>query len=139
MLDKAIKIAVAAHEGQVDKSGRPYILHPLQLMMQMGTEEEMVTAVLHDVVEDSDMTLADLAAAGFSEVVVTAVGLLTHDKSRQSYEEYVTAVKANPLARRVKLADLTHNMDARRLENIDEKALQRLQKYHRAWKLLQDI
>ncbi len=136
MLEKAIEIAVEAHKGQVDRAGRPYILHPLHLMMQMETEEEMITAVLHDVIEDSDVTLADLAAAGFPEPVRTALALLTHDKTTTSYEAYVAAIKPNPLAQRVKLADLAHNMDIRRPSTLDEKGIVRLKRYGRAWKTL---
>lgn len=136
LLDKAIAIAVEAHTGQTDKAGRPYILHPLHLMMQMDTDEERITAVLHDVVEDSEMTLADLRNAGFPAPVLDALALLTHDKSQLSYDAYITAVQANPLARRVKMADLIHNMDVRRLTEIREKDLQRLVKYRRAWQKL---
>jgi (p)ppGpp synthase/HD superfamily hydrolase len=136
LLEKCIALALAAHGGSVDRYGRPYILHPLHLMLQMETDEEKMTAVLHDVVEDSDKTLADIAALGVPAEVVEAVGLLTHDKENVPYDLYVEAIKPNPLARRVKLADLTHNMDIRRLHDLNEKDLARLQKYYKAWRLL---
>jgi len=106
-------------------------------MLQMDSVEEMITAVLHDVVEDSAITLDDLAAMGFSEPVLNALALLTHDKETMSYEDYVDALKTNPLARRVKLADLTHNMDIRRLPYpLRRRDLERLQKYRLAWEIL---
>ena len=135
-LEKAIALAVEAHTGQLRKDGSPYILHPLHLMLQMQTESEMITAVLHDVVEDSRFTLADLERMGFEPEVITAVALLTHDTD-VPYERYIQEIKANPLACRVKLADLEHNMDIRALPELNEKAWQRLQRYGRAWAILQ--
>lgn len=137
LLEKAIAVALEAHKGVMTRSGRPYILHPLRLMLQMETEEEMITAVLHDVVEDSDFTLDDLAAMGFPDPVLAALDLLTHDKELVHYDEYILGIKSNPLAVRVKLADLTHNMDIRRIPNpMKQRDLDRLQKYRRAWKTL---
>ena len=137
LLEKAISVALEAHENIVTRSGRPYILHPLRLMLQMDSEEEMITAVLHDVVEDSEFTLDDLAAMGFPDPVLDALALLTHDKEKSSYENYILALKQNPLAVRVKLADLTHNMDIRRLPTpLRRRDLDRLAKYRRAWKTL---
>jgi guanosine-3',5'-bis(diphosphate) 3'-pyrophosphohydrolase len=138
ILERCIALALEAHAGQVDRYGRPYILHPLHLMLQMETEAEMMTAVLHDVVEDSDKTLADIAALGVPPAVTEAVALLTHEKEKVPYEAYVEALKPNPLARRVKLADLEHNMDLRRMERVEEKDLPRLQKYQRARTFLQE-
>jgi len=135
MLEKAIALAAEAHAGQVGKDGRPYILHPLHLMLQMETEAEMVTAVLHDVVEDTAVTFADLEAMGFPEEVLAALRLLTHEAG-VPYEEYVAAIKLHPLARRVKLADLAHNMDMRRIPHLQPKDLARLEKYHLAWEML---
>lgn len=137
-LQKAIEVAVAAHAGQLDKSGQPYVLHPLHLMLQMEDEVGMITAVLHDVVEDSDVTMADLREMGFDEAVLAALALLTHDKEALSYEAYIDLVATNALARRVKLADLQHNMDVRRLPHpLTAKAHARLDRYHRAYSLLQ--
>jgi (p)ppGpp synthase/HD superfamily hydrolase len=138
LIERCIALAVEAHAGQVDRYCRPYVLHPLHLMLQMETEVEMMTAVLHDVVEDSDKTLADIAALGVPDEVVTAVALLTHDKENVPYETYIQAIKPNLLARRVKLADLEHNMDLRRMDRVEEKDLARLQKYQRARAVLQD-
>jgi len=135
LLERAIQIAVNAHAGQKGKDGTPYILHPLRLMMKVQTEEEKMIAVLHDVVEDTDVTLADLQREGFPAAVLNAVELLTHDADTP-YEDYVQQIKTNPLAKTVKLADLEDNSDIRRLSGIEEKDLQRLKKYHRAWLIL---
>jgi (p)ppGpp synthase/HD superfamily hydrolase len=136
-LEKAIAIALQAHEGATDKTGQAYILHPLRLMMQMDSEEEQITAVLHDVVEDSTITLEDLADAGFSKNVLEALALLTHDKGLVSYADYIVGISENPLARKVKIADLEHNMDIRRLQApLSEADLERLSKYRRAWEVL---
>lgn len=131
-LDAALAIAIQAHAGQVDKADRPYILHPLRLMFQMETEDEMITAVLHDVVEDSDMTLDELRQAGFSEEVVTAVAAVSRQDD-ETYEEFIRRLRPNALATKVKLADLTDNMDIRRLKTITPKDLARIEKYHHAW------
>jgi (p)ppGpp synthase/HD superfamily hydrolase len=138
LLEECIALAVEAHRGDKDKAGRPYILHPLHLMSQMDTEEEMMTAVLHDVVEDSGRTVADLRELGLPEAVIGAVGLLTHDKETTSYDEYVQQLKSDPLARKVKLADLRHNMDVRRLHSVGEKEAERLEKYRRALAFLME-
>ena len=137
LLVKAIAVANEAHKDKKTLSGRPYILHPLHLMLQMDSEEEMITAVLHDVVEDSIVNLEDLQAMGFPPRVLDALALLTHDKEELSYEKYILAIKSNPLAVRVKLADLTHNMDVRRIPTpLSQGELRRLGKYQRAWLLL---
>jgi len=135
LLEKAIEIALRAHTGQKGKDGSPYVLHPLRLMTRMGTDDERMAAVLHDVVEDSEVTLEELRAAGFPGGVLEAVKLLTHEKGL-SYEDYVERLKAHPVARRVKLADLEDNSDIRRLSGIEEKDLERLRRYHRAWQIL---
>lgn len=137
-LERAIALALEAHRGQSDRQGQPYILHPLHVMMQMDDEAEMIAAVLHDVIEDTDMTLDDLRAKGFSEQVLTAVDLLTHDKETTSYEAYVRRLKPNPMARKIKLADLRHNMDIRRIRTMSDSDKARLEKYHRAWRILTD-
>lgn len=137
-LERAIAIAVAAHTGQVDKVGAPYILHPLRLMLRFTTPEEQMVAVLHDVVEDSAITLDDLRNEGFSPAIIAALDCLTH-RPEMSYTDYVEQLSENPLARRVKLADLEDNLDIRRLEALDPKALARLERYHKAWIFLKRI
>ncbi|MFN2108549.1 MAG: GTP pyrophosphokinase [Anaerolineae bacterium] len=138
-LEKAIGVALNAHKGMVDKSGVPYILHPLHLMMQMDTDEARITAVLHDVVEDSDTTLDELAEMGFSTDVLQALELLTHDKENVLYQDYILGINGNNLARKVKLADLAHNMDQSRLPTpLTARDEERLQRYQLAWNTLSE-
>ncbi len=135
MTKKAMKIAYAAHHGQTDKTGVPYIFHPMHLAEQMEDEAAACAALLHDVVEDTDLTFADLRAEGIPEEVLEALKLLTHDPA-VPYMEYVEAIRPNPIARAVKLADLRHNSDLTRLDAVDEKAMQRNEKYRKAIALL---
>ena len=133
-LARAIAIAAEAHREQLDKNGAPYILHPVRVMMKMGTEEAMMAAVLHDVVEDSGWTLEQLRSEGFSERVVTAVAHLTKRPSEEGdYDASIRRVMEDPLARKVKIADLEDNMDPKRLRQINERDVERLKKYHGAW------
>lgn len=130
-LEKAISIAALAHEGQTDKGGSHYIFHPLILMSTMDTEEEAILAVLHDVVEDSSITLEDLEKEGLSPRLLEALDLLTR-KPRVSYQKYIEAIAENPLATKVKMADLSHNMDLSRLPKptlSDFKKRQEYEKY----------
>lgn len=133
---KALKLCFEAHKEQTDKSGMPYVFHPFHLAEQMQTEETTIVALLHDVVEDTDYTIADLSAMGFDKNVTDALSLLTHDDATE-YLDYVRAVKENPIAKAVKLADLKHNADLSRLDVIDEKALARKEKYLKAIALLE--
>ena len=138
MLIKAIDIAVECHSGQKDRAGEPYIQHPLRMMMKMKTAEEKITAVLHDVVEDSSITINDLRKEGFTENILKAVDALTKRKG-ESYKTSIERVKKNPLAVKVKIADLEDNMDIRRLKRItedDRKRLNRYLKYFREIKQL---
>jgi (p)ppGpp synthase/HD superfamily hydrolase len=134
-LEKAILIAAQAHEGQKDKSGAPYILHPLRMMMRMESEAAMIAAVLHDVVEDSDRTLEQLRGEGFSEEVLEAVECLTH-RDGESYDEFIARARTNAIARRVKIADLEDNLNVKRIGEMTPKDLARIEKYHRAWRAL---
>ena len=131
-LQRAIEIAVEAHRGQVQKSGLPYVLHPLALMGAVASVDAKMAAVLHDVVEDTPWTLDDLRAEGYSETVVDALDCLTH-RDGESYDDYLDRIAVNELAREVKLADLNDNMNARRIPKLQPKDLDRLGKYHRAW------
>ena len=132
---KALKLCFDAHKEQVDKSGLPYVFHPFHLAEQMETEETTIVALLHDVVEDTKYTLEDLRQMGFGESVIKALSLLTHD-DKVEYMDYVLAIKDNPIAKAVKLADLKHNSDLSRLDVVDEKALKRREKYLEALELL---
>jgi (p)ppGpp synthase/HD superfamily hydrolase len=135
MTKKALKLCFDVHKEQVDKSGLPYVFHPFHLAEQMETEDTTIVALLHDVVEDSELTLDDLRQMGFGDAVIAALALLTHDPAVE-YMDYVRAIKDNPIARAVKLADLRHNSDLTRLDTLDEKALARREKYLQAMTLL---
>lgn len=128
MLEKAISMAANAHAGQLDKGGQPYILHPIRVMLQCETIEEKTVAMLHDLLEDTDTTEADLRAAGFSDAVIEAVLLLTKEKGAD-YMAYIARICENRLAARVKLADLTDNMDLNRLPGLTRRDFERLEKY----------
>jgi len=134
-LENAISIAIEAHEGDVDKAGSPYILHPLRVMFQMETEEEMIAAVLHDVLEDTAISPDHLKEMGFSERVLEALDSVTK-RAGETYEDFVRRTASHPIGKKVKLADLRDNMDLSRLERITDKDLERLKKYQNAFKIL---
>lgn len=133
MLSKAIEIATKAHDGQVDKAGQLYIGHPLRVMAMGTTEEEKI---VHDVVEDSDWTFERLTAEGFFSEVVDALQCVTKLSESERYDKFIQRVKENPLAVKVKINDLTDNMDIRQLAYISEKDVKRLRKYLKAYKQL---
>jgi (p)ppGpp synthase/HD superfamily hydrolase len=135
LLEKAIAIAVEAHQGQRDRNGVPYILHPVRVMCRLDDVTEKTVAILHDVVEDTDWTFKDLEEEGFPRAVLEALDSVTKRKG-EAYEDFVKRSANNPLGRKVKLADLEDNMDLRRLQNITEEDKARLQKYLNAWKSL---
>lgn len=122
---KALKLSFEAHKNQVDKSGMPYVYHPFHLAEQMETEDAVIVALLHDVVEDTDYTIDDIKELGFSKRVIEALELMTHDKS-VPYMDYVAKIKDNPIAKAVKIADLKHNSDLSRLDVVDDKARKEL-------------
>ncbi len=128
LLQTAIDLAHQAHIGQVDKAGKPYISHPLRVMQQLSTTPEKIVGVLHDAVEDSELTLADLQQAGFSEDIITAVDAITK-REAEPYEVYLKRVMTNAIALRVKIADMTDNMDLSRIAEPTAKDHARLQKY----------
>ncbi|MBK9749239.1 MAG: GTP pyrophosphokinase [Anaerolineae bacterium] len=132
-IEEAIIWATEVHRGQVDKAGNPYILHPLRVMLRMTSAEARFVAILHDTIEDSDHTLDDLRALGYSETIIAAVDAITR-RDDETYEEFILRLKPNPLARAVKLADLLDNMDLRRANPVvAEKDAERLARYQRAW------
>lgn len=132
---KAMKIAFEAHKDQKDKTGLPYIFHPFHLAEQMTDEATTCVALLHDVVEDTEVTLEELAAEGFTDEIIGAVAAMTHDPA-VPYMDYIREIKKNPIAKAVKLADLCHNSDLSRLDVVDERALSRVEKYKKAKELL---
>jgi (p)ppGpp synthase/HD superfamily hydrolase len=133
----ARQIAIKTHQGQLDKADQPYITHPEFVASQVTGDEAKAVAWLHDVVEDTSVTFEDLRAAGLSEAVIAGVDAITK-REGEDYETYLERVAANPLAKAVKLADLTHNMDTSRLKMITEKTRERLEKYRIAFAKLSE-
>jgi (p)ppGpp synthase/HD superfamily hydrolase len=139
-IEQALQIAAKAHEGQQDKAGRPYILHPLRVMAAVEGEEARIVAALPDVVEDTAVTLDDLRAAGFGDTILTAVQCVTH-RQDEPYADYVERCKANDIARRVKLADLEDNSRLDRVLLRPERLqadLARIRRYVLSYKFLTD-
>ena len=133
---KAIKIMFDTHKLQVDKSGLPYVFHPYEVASKLDDEYSVCVALLHDVVEDGDLTFDDLSN-DFPSEVIEALRLLTHDSS-VDYFDYVNNIKSNPIARRVKLSDLEHNMTLSRLDSPTESDYKRVEKYKRAYSILKN-
>ena len=133
LLEKAIEIAVKAHEGQKDKYDAPYIMHVLRVMNAGKTNEEKIVGVLHDLIEDTKWTAEDLKREGFTEDIVKAIECLSRNKEEESYEEFIERIALNQLAIRVKLNDLTDNMDLRRIPKLEEKDLERFNRYIAAY------
>jgi (p)ppGpp synthase/HD superfamily hydrolase len=130
-LEKAISIAALAHAGQRDKAGAPYILHPLRVMLKMTTDQARIVAVLHDLIEDTDWTIERLVQEGFDPAIRAAVDCLTK-REGEGYEAFIQRVQLNPLAVKVKIADLEDNMDGSRLKEVTEADEKRLVKYRNA-------
>jgi (p)ppGpp synthase/HD superfamily hydrolase len=137
MTKKAMLIAFQAHKEKKDKNGIPYIFHPIHLAEQMDSEDAVIVALLHDVVEDTDWTMGDLEKQGFAKDVTDALNLLTKVGDIE-YLDYVRRIKLslNPLAITVKIADLRHNSDLSRLDHVDEDATKRIAKYAKAIAIL---
>ena len=132
---KALRISFYAHRDQLDKSGMPYVYHPFHLAEQMSDENTTCAALLHDVAEDTEITLDDLKKEGFPDAVMKALALMTHSDD-VPYLDYIRALKDDPIARKVKMADLAHNSDLSRLDAVDEKAVERVNKYKQAMLIL---
>jgi (p)ppGpp synthase/HD superfamily hydrolase len=137
-IEAAITLACKAHQGQIDKGGSPYILHPLRLMLRMSRAAELMAAVMHDVVEDGDVSLQDLRSLSFPESVVSAVDCLTRRKG-EDYEGFLKRLAVNPLARRVKMEDLKDNMNLTRLSDVTDKDLKRQEKHKKALQILAEL
>lgn len=135
-LQRAIEIATLAHEGQLDKSGKDYIGHPLRVMEMGKTEAEKIVGILHDVVEDTPWTFEALEAEGFSKEVIDALKCVTKLSVNENYDDFIERVKKSPLAVAVKINDLSDNMDIRRLPYLSDKDIKRLKKYLKAYKKL---
>jgi len=137
-LEQAISIASLAHAGQLDKGGEPYILHPLRVMMKLKDRKHRIVAVLHDIIEDTDITDQDLLDYGLGHELVNHVLTLTRRKD-ENYDEYINRICYDELAMRVKLADLEDNMDLLRIENPTQKDYQRVAKYRITKEILLNI
>ncbi|MBW1971035.1 MAG: GTP pyrophosphokinase [Deltaproteobacteria bacterium] len=135
LIEKSLEIALQAYSGKTDKAGRPYILHPLRLMAKMETDDERSVALLHDVIEDSEFTAIPLREAGIPLRIVVAVQCLTK-LDGESYEQFIQRVLTNELAVKVKMADIQDNLDVLRLDKLTDDDLERVRKYHAAWKVL---
>lgn len=133
---KALRVAFEAHKDQMDKSGLPYVFHPFHLAEQMKDEQTTAAALLHDVVEDSEYTFADLEKMGFDKQVLDALALLTH-QPEVDYFDYVRKIRTNPIAAAVKKADLKHNSDLSRLNEVTQEDLERVEKYRKALQILE--
>lgn len=139
LYDRAVAIAMDAHRGQKDKGGNSYIEHPLKVAEAMEEIELKIVAVLHDVLEDSTVTADNLRNLGFPEHLVEAISVLTHKKGdADSYEEYICKVKANPIACRVKIEDIRHNLDLSRIPSPEQSDFVRCEKYKKALRYLED-
>ena len=139
LVEKAVRIATRVHCGQVDKSGAPYIGHPLRVMEMGRNEDERILGVLHDVVEDGAISFGDLLAEGFPPRIIDALRCITKLSPDEPYDKFIARVKRNPLAVAVKLNDLSDNMDIRRLPYLSDKDIKRLKRYLKAYKRLKGI
>ncbi|MDD6103648.1 MAG: GTP pyrophosphokinase [Bacteroidales bacterium] len=137
LLSKAITIALRAHEGQVDKAGRPYASHIMRVTEMCNTLDEKITGALHDIVEDTQWTFEMLYDEGFPKHIVDAVECLTR-REGEDYFDYISRVKENELASRVKINDLNDNMDPRRCEELSDLNIERLSRYQKAKQELVD-
>lgn len=133
---KAMNIMYDAHKNQVDKSGVPYVFHPILVAEKMNSEDTTIVALLHDVVEDCDISIDDLSF--FGEDIVEAISLLTRDK-KEDYFTYIKKIALNTIARKVKIEDLRHNSDLSRLEKVSDKDLRRRDKYLKSLNYLEAI
>src|SRR5690242_9842940 len=136
-LEDAIALAVDAHRGQTNKSGEPYVLHPLRVMFRCQTEAQRIVAVLHDVVEDTGRTFDDLRGFGYPADIIAALDCVTK-REGESYEAFIERAAGNPIARVVKIADIEDNMDLRRLPGVEETDVARLARYVKAWRRLHE-
>ncbi len=137
-LERALAIAATAHEGQLDKGGSPYILHPIRVMLRVDTVEERIAAIMHDVVEDSDVTLDSLRSEGFSDAVLNAIHALTK-RPGEKYEDFIDRSAADPIAREVKLADLAENSDLTRIPAPTAIDHERIARYRRAIDRIEEL
>lgn len=137
LLEKAFQIAIDAHKGQTDKAGAPYIFHPIRVSNRCSTNDERIVALLHDTIEDTEITAEYLLMEGFPRNIVDAILSVTRNED-ENYEDFIKRSRLNPIGRQVKLHDLEDNMDITRLNELTEKDLYRLNKYIKAYKYLKE-
>lgn len=138
LLEKALSIALRAHKGQQDKAGKPYILHVLRVMMAVNKTDEKIVALLHDAIEDSNITFEDLEKESFPRFVIEAVKLLTKT-NHQDYIEYIRNIQKNEIAKSVKISDLNDNMNLKRIKQLSDKDKLRMEKYKKALNILNPL
>jgi (p)ppGpp synthase/HD superfamily hydrolase len=134
-VETAIWIALNAHEGKLDKAGNPYVMHPLRVAIKLNDEDEIIAAFLHDVVEDSDITINDLKKSGFNDNIIKIVQLMTKNDD-DNYDDYISRIKEFAPAVRVKLADLEDNMNLMRIKKPEPEDYKRIEKYKKAYEQL---
>lgn len=137
LLHRCVMLAKEKHRHQVDKGGKPYIYHPIRVARRCATVKEKMVAIMHDLVEDTDVTLDFLHSIGIPADVVEAVDAMTK-RSGEEYMDFVVRCSQNAIARRVKMADISDNLDLSRLKNVTEKDLQRVEKYKKALAILRN-
>lgn len=138
LLEKAIEISTKAHKGQKDKAGKDYINHPMAVASMVNEDNEKIVAYLHDVVEDTNITLADLKEVGFDNDVIEAIDAITK-RDGENYDDYIYRVSHNKIAKQVKIADMTHNSDITRFDNPSQKDIERCEKYKKKLKSLSSM
>ena len=137
LIERSLHIALRAYAGKTDKAGREYIHHPLRVMAKMKTDLEMSVALLHDVIEDSDISAEQLLVEGIPAEVVEAVQCLSRHEN-EDYQDFIARTKQNKIAAKVKIADIEDNIDVLRLSSLDQTDLARIKKYHAAWRFLHE-
>ena len=137
LLEKALAIATKAHAEQTDKAGMAYIFHPIRVSCRCFTDEEKIVALLHDIIEDTDVTADYLLSEGFPRNIVDAILSVTRNED-ESYGDFIRRCRLNHIGRQVKLHDLEDNMDISRLPQVTEKDLARLNKYIEAYRYLKE-
>ena len=135
--EKALQIAIKVHDGQTDKAGAPYIFHPIRVADRCSTDEERTVALLHDTIEDTEVTPEYLLSEGFPRNIVDAILSVTRNED-ESYEDFIRRTRLNPIGRQVKLHDLEDNMDITRLNELTERDIYRLNKYLKAYRYLKE-
>ena len=136
LFDRAMQIAIRAHMGQKDKAGRDYVMHPIRVAERCKDPRAKIVVLLHDTIEDTPVTAEYLRGEGFPEEIILGVLSVTKRDDEEEYDDFVARAAENAIGREVKIADLEDNMDIRRLKEINDKDVERLRKYLRAWQYL---